>query len=291
MKKQIFMHIGLPKTATSAFQSWCNVNKFRLLKNGIDYPDEIELVTLRHQFIIKEIKNGLFNKLQACLSNTNCQKILFSVEGISNQFFTFTEEQLLRFREVLNDYDVTLLLVRRDYDSWIKSYYKQCVVNPLVTGFPYATTLDMEEFKKLQCIQMLNSLPNEPEILKKAFGAKKIVIADYEEDWMSVFGKAIGYADMSIRNLERHHESLNDETIKFILEINRLNLPNEIRNTLLHALQKTIKTNHNAMLRYLNFNITKQNSNIAKEILKNQKIVEIDQQIYKNMLKILNEIK
>ena len=38
MKKQIFIHVGPPKTGTSAIQEWFNDNNKKLEKWGIFYP-------------------------------------------------------------------------------------------------------------------------------------------------------------------------------------------------------------------------------------------------------------
>lgn len=290
MTKQIFLHIGLPKTATSAFQHWCYDNKDELKRYSIEYSSEVNLASKNHQFIRNAFMYGNFDKLVAILENNKADKILLSHEGLSNRFIDFEQKNFMKFREIVKDYEVNIFLVTREYNSWIKSYYKQSIVNPSFDGL-YSTKEEIEEFKNEKIVQTLTNLPNRLGFIKEKFGAKNIYTFKYEDDWMSEIGKVIGYPFLSIKNVEKKHESISNEIVMFIREVNRLNLSNELRNTMLHALRKVIETNHITLTRYLNYKITNLDSLEIIKILNTTKFNYLSNEIKQKMLEVLNEIK
>ncbi|PWE21742.1 hypothetical protein DF188_05885 [Aliarcobacter skirrowii] len=290
MTKQIFLHIGLPKTATSAFQHWCYDNKDELKKYNIEYSSEVNLASKNHQFIRNAFMYGNFDKLVAILENIKADKILLSHEGLSNRFIDFEEKNFMKFREIVKDYEVNIFLVTREYNSWIKSYYKQSIVNPSFDGL-YSTKEEIEEFKNEKIVQTLTTLPNRLGFIKEKFGAKNIYTFKYEDDWMSEIGKVIGYPFLSIKNVEKKHESISDEIVMFIREVNRLNLSIELRNTMLYALRNVIKTNHITLTRYLNFKTTNKDALEVIKILETVKFKYLSNEIKHEMIEVLNEIK
>lgn len=256
--KDLFLHIGMPKTATSAFQAWCFDNRNFLRAHNINYPDKIvSNIRKKHQFLISEIKTQNFSTLKHIIEKNDSKKMLLSTEGLTNNFYHFTYNQLESFRRAIAGFNINLIVVRRELEAWYASYYKQSVINPPVNRFPYATTLSLEEFKKLDHVIKLGALPNNKRVLKEAFGASRILVADFEDDWMKEIGEFLNIPSMSKKSLPRQHESVNDEILDIVLYINTYSKTISIRNTLLQALQKATGTNHNTMKRYLEYETDK----------------------------------
>ena len=91
MKKEIFIHIGPPKTGTSAIQKWCNDNSKLLLKYSVFYPNHItdsNGVSSGNLLSIysRDKNNNLFldqKKIEIVLKkfeHSQCKKLLLSSE-------------------------------------------------------------------------------------------------------------------------------------------------------------------------------------------------------------------
>lgn len=250
MKKTIVLHIGLPKTGTTALQKWCHGHRTELRNAGIDYPEAIESeVDPKHQFLVHELKSGDFHKLREVLRNSPCDRIFLSTEGISNQFLDFTEDQLAVFRGELSEHEVVVFVVSREWAGWVRSYYSQCVVNPPVPGYPYATRLSCEEFSQLERVRFLGNLPKARGILSAAFGAQEVVVSEHAGDWFSAWGNLVGYP-LTGTMLERSNESLDARMIALVVEVNRASLSYQARSLLMAAIQRVNRSNNTILRSY-----------------------------------------
>ena len=177
------------------------------------------------------------------------------MEGLSNQFFTFTSEQLALFRSITSDFDLIIFIVHREWFGWVNSYYTQCIINPPCIGYPYATSLSLEDFSRLNSVRMLWELPNQTERLLSAFGAKSIVVASFEHDWVGTWSSVMGLSMIDIE-LPRLNEVLGSEYVGFVLEINRAGVSFGVRSVAMAALQNIAKTNISVLIddQYISYN-------------------------------------
>ena len=70
-KKKVILHIGLPKTGTTALQHWCCQNRQNMRRAGVDYPEQVEALTPRHQFVVNEIRAGKFPIMKEVLARSD----------------------------------------------------------------------------------------------------------------------------------------------------------------------------------------------------------------------------
>lgn len=252
MKKKIILHIGLPKTATTALQKWCHKHRLDLRHAGVDYPDAIESeVDPKHQFLVHELKSGNFRKLSGILQSSLCDKMFLSTEGLSNNFQDFSDGQFALFRNAVSEYEVIIFVVSRDWSSWIRSYYNQSVVNPPTSGYPYATQLSLEDFSELERVRFLGNLPNQQDKLRSSFGATEIVVAKFEQDWVSTWSCLMGLSPSDVI-LPRANESLEPEVVFLILRLNRANISIGARNIILSAIQRATGAENTILKSYEN---------------------------------------
>ena len=244
------MHIGLPKAGSTGLQKWCHVNRDVLQLADIDYPNTVGSdIKPNHQFLIHELNSNNFSQLDKTLRASRHSTIFFSMEGLSTQFHSFTNEQFSLFRGVTSEVDLIIFMVRREWYDWVNSCYKQCLINPPCIGYPYATELSLEEFSRLEWVGMLWELPNQPEILRSAFGATEIVVASFEQDWASDWSCLMGISTMEI-NLPRLNEALAPEFISLVQEINRAGVSFGSRNVAMLALQNIANSNISVLKDY-----------------------------------------
>ncbi|MDN5936209.1 MAG: hypothetical protein L0H75_08540, partial [Nitrosospira sp.] len=112
-RRRLLLHVGLPKTGTSALQRWLHENPARLEAAGICYPGAPYLNGDKHQFLVSELRHG-GQSLERLLSSTTHDTVLLSSEGLSNHFHDFSEQGLQRFRHLTANFRVEIVLVTRE---------------------------------------------------------------------------------------------------------------------------------------------------------------------------------
>ncbi len=249
-KRRLILHVGLPKTGTSALQTWCDQNREQLRKQGVDYPvTSDDTVMPKHQYLVGILQTGNLLRLQSELENSDFGTVLLSSEGLSNHLYDFRPAALERFRAMTATYDVFVFLISRNPASWRRSYYKQSVINPpAIPGFHYATSLSLDEFSKLPRVVRLSNVQALREDLKSAFGAKDVWVAHYEEDWMSALRSAVGIRQADdFKPLANTNVSISDDLIEIIRQVNALGLPDSERASVLSAMQACFATEHSGL--------------------------------------------
>ncbi len=247
-KGKVVLHIGLPKTGTTALQSWCAGMRSDLARAGIVYPDTVPSDPVpKHQYIIDELRTSTNTRLRAILRAGEGRTIALSTEGLANQFWDVSEGQLAQFRSVLTGFEVKVFVVTREREAWLKSYYKQCVINPPVPGYPYATKLALPDFSQVERVRFLHGLPHQTRLLSAAFGAEEVMCANYEGSWFADWCELVGWPEPDAQ-LPTKNESVSDQTIDFVIAVNRLELQASSRSILLGSLHRAINSRH-TMLR------------------------------------------
>lgn len=250
VRKKLVLHVGLPKTGTSALQFWCNQNRDRLLAQDIDYPQPTDgAVMPKHQFLVGSLKTNRLERLASLLEASQTGTLVLSTEGLTNHLYDFRPAALKAFRELTEHYDLNVFLVVREPNTWLKSYYKQAVINPpSIPDFHWATDLRLEEFSTLPRIQRLMDHEALQEDVHIAFGASKVIVARYEDDWMSTFLETIEIGKQSeFTKLNRIHLSVDDDLVEIIRQVNGMRLPAKDRSAFLATLRNCLKIDHDGL--------------------------------------------
>ena len=122
--KEIFLHIGFPKTGTSAIQRFFSINKGVLKNNGVLYPDAGLTEYAGHVGIAKAARMKAvkpFDILRSEIESSPCNKVV-----ISSEYFFMLEPKKIEFLcEQLSDYKVVIIVYLRRQDNRIESGYLQ----------------------------------------------------------------------------------------------------------------------------------------------------------------------
>lgn len=245
--KRLILHVGLPKTGTSALQAWCDLNRGALLDAGVFYPEsDGSTVAPKHQFLIKSLFDGDMTDFSGYMKSCAVDSLLLSTEGLSNHLYDFPEANLARFRHVVQSagYLVSVFIVSRDPQAWIRSYYKQAIINPPSRKFEYGGSKTLQEFSRSVRVKMLTDYSVLKRDLGKAFGGE-VFMSEHGGDWFADFISVLGVAgfESSIRP-PRVHESVSDDLIELIRQINAQQLSADRRETVFSAIHECCKTNH-----------------------------------------------
>tara|TARA_B100001057_G_scaffold305555_1_gene305680 strand:- start:1471 stop:3693 length:2223 start_codon:yes stop_codon:yes gene_type:complete len=191
--KKIFIHIGLPKTGTSAIQNFLYKERFEMKTHGILYPESITSFNFdrSRKIIFKNNIDNFFDhnyladiqnypninhdvfykKLSAeILENKNCENLILSSE---NLYFA-NDKLLFKLKNLFKDLDIKIIFTKRNYYEWLDSYFYEKIYSGKETnGFNYFFNELLEK----------NFLPFNKTTLrwKKIFGEKNFLEIDYED--------------------------------------------------------------------------------------------------------------
>ncbi|RXF69248.1 hypothetical protein [Hansschlegelia zhihuaiae] len=128
--------------------------------------------------------------------------LVLSNESISNQVFRLDAKQSDLWR-LLDGHNLRILLFCRDDVDWVKSYYKQIIVNrvPIKAGAQATSVVPVpmfEEFAKSTVIDLLLNRDAVAARLGLIFNSSDIVLKDYDNRAaISNFAEFIGIDDVS----------------------------------------------------------------------------------------------
>jgi hypothetical protein len=222
-RKKLILHAGLPKTATSAIQYWFRINRDAMKEFGVAYPYPLGKQNDKHSFLVQELlSQPALPVLSKLLSGESLPGIVLSNEGLSNHLDDFTASALANFRAITSGMDVLVILVTRARQPWLKSYHKQCVLNPRNGSSPlWGTGLTSDEIADIPRIQRLLDHDRLLADLGTAYGANQTLHLCYDEEgWFLRMLEVIGLTDMKNLPLPRVNESIPEWAIETLRRIN-----------------------------------------------------------------------
>ncbi len=214
-KPRAILHVGPPKTASSALQAWCHANRDVLQAGGIRYGAVDTPQDPKHQWLVQALRRGDFTRLQAevdALRDDPGQALVLSCEGIMVHRMTVPAAHWQQFREVMSGCETTLFLVRRDPESWLASLWKQQVINPVPPGGRLQVA-DPQAFARIAGVRGMMDLPGLARDLSARTGAAQAVIAEMAtmlDDFRALLALP---PEVETRALPRANEALPDAFI------------------------------------------------------------------------------
>ena len=252
--RQLLLHVGLPKTGSTALQRWCYTNRDMLSARGITYPlFKSDQPWLKHQVLVTELLGGSLADtskiIEEPISRAN---LLLSAEGLTNHLYDFSEAALADFRALTRRFETRVFVVLRKPASWICSYYKQALINPPLTRYDYATPLDLPSFAALPRIKRLTNTSQLLADVARLYGAASITTAQYEDDWFGCFLDFLGVAPngLDVSLPEGTNESLPDVFAEVVRQINALGLASTQRAHCLWMIGRSIENGSDVLSSY-----------------------------------------
>ena len=219
-----------------------------LFEQGINYPEpDKDLADPKHQFLVSALQTNDLARLRRILEENQSDSVLLSTEGLTNHLYDFDAGALQTFRDLTLDYEVVIFIVVREKEPWLRSYYKQLVLNPPIVEYNYATPLRYAAFCELPRVCRLTNTPTLEADLFAFFGAETVVAARYEEDWMATFLDLLGARSAREPELGRVHTSISDDLVELIRQVNALQLPAQERSDFLAFIQECFQTSHHTL--------------------------------------------
>lgn len=194
VKPNLVLHVGLPKTGTTAIQHVLAAGFTELVAGGTWYPGRFpDLEEPFHRFLVEELRTpGDLPTLRQVICSARevgVERVILSAEGISAHHDVFFSSQLREFIELTTEWQVSLWFIARSFDAWSRSMYVQCLLSPLlITDRPtstlekfYGTSATYEQFKLAVSRIGFDEQERLAASLGKRFAASDVHILDYDE--------------------------------------------------------------------------------------------------------------
>lgn len=231
------IHVGYPKAASTALQDMLANSRPLLHKHGVHYPEAlVPQGSSKHEELFRLIRlnrvDQALKQLQLELRTIKGVRTVFlSTESFVNQLDNFDDERWGEFFQKLALLgNVEILLVRRDSAGFLKSYYKQAVINQPLPLVPfYGTGLCLEAFAEIPEVQRLLDVGGRIDKLKRVSSAP-VHVFDYGA---GVVGDVISWltdGKLKLDLSEPANVSLKPEVIEFIRQLNLTMPESEARN-------------------------------------------------------------
>jgi hypothetical protein len=172
--KQLFLHIGLHKTGTTALQQWCSANASLLAEKGLLYPSvgQPEGKPYHRQFF-SQAESGPWELLYSEIEQSGIDTILLSDEAWSAPWVAEGALQMLKHR--LARYDVTVLCVLRNpVDYFVSRYRHQIRMGSDSAHWSFS------EFVEAR-VGETNEFLSQLELWSNVFGRQNVDVLIYDE--------------------------------------------------------------------------------------------------------------
>jgi hypothetical protein len=232
----MYIHIGMPKTGSSAIQAFLSLNYNVLKKSGFLFPNPPNpnygqayqttsgnadsIATLIRENNITKIKDNISKIIQDS-DSFNCENIIFSTEF----FFQILAMYPERFLDIFEDYEYKIICYIRRQDTLFSSAYNQSVKNHDLKS----KTLPSELIEKMDFCKILKNSLNYIDVrrmLIRPYEKKQFYLGNIFEDFLNSIGLKL--TDEYIFPEKIVNPSLDFDTLEFrrilnILEIDKTN--------------------------------------------------------------------
>jgi hypothetical protein len=222
-KKKIILHIGLPKTGSTALQQALYQSREALLREGVLYPAQVHREDdPKHNFVLDLVRKGQGHDIGSEQGYKNASRIVISNEALSNDFYFHGPERNRQLAELLRAHgELEVCMVLRREHEWLRSYYKQAVINQAVKSKPhYQNSLPLATFRELEPVRRLLDHGELIKDVSAAFQAP-VRVMRYEEVPVSQaleYCTALAGRTYSIER--RHNESVSDAAVEVMRQLN-----------------------------------------------------------------------
>jgi len=243
----IYLHIGLPKAASSSLQSWCANNREFLKTKKIYYPETCGAsLKPKHQFLVTDLLEGHCNTLNNLLKAYACKNLLLSAEGLVNRFREFSPASLSAFRSACQFCDLHLIYIDREFESWVRSLYSQMIITPSNLRMCFAQNFTLEQFRSEEHVRWLGSCSKRLNEFETASGARSTHLLNVSSNWLGELSRILGLVDCRdlVSCKARENESPVPEIIEIIRQVNAMNLHEEVRSNFIGLVRVYRHCNH-----------------------------------------------
>ena len=247
-KKKLFLHIGTPKTGTSALQHFLYKNHDKLKDEGILYPKSLvgSPDDPKHQPLYSCLyfhNRNDFDKILLKLSSEitdQVHTVILSSEGFYHHIDEFHKESWNMIRELSQQFTMRIVVSVRPQSEYIESLYRQYMKNPkgLIAEFGSGMTIQevIQRPKVLQNMDYYGSLMQWAGVA----GEDSIIVKRYSKnvisDFLSLFKSPLEVE----KDFPHRNASINREMAELLRQLNTV-LDAEKRDQLIGRMDASVR--------------------------------------------------
>ncbi|MDA7700418.1 hypothetical protein N8804_01065 [Methylophilaceae bacterium] len=194
MKKNIFIHIGSPKTGSTSIQGFLSLNYKKLLAEGFYYPnlDEGRNVRDRDKKSLDIWINGgvlhNINSFKVLLKKFNrlkCRNLILSDEALFDDEGRWYNKEV---KKLLNNYQVKLIVYLRPAPSFFASYWQELLKYNLAETLEDFITEDIRYpyYERLLALKNLILKIKKENVVLRVFSKKKLFQENLIYDFLNI---------------------------------------------------------------------------------------------------------
>ena len=245
---RILLHIGLPKTGSTAIQDFFCSNRRSFLAAGLLYPESF-LTGRSHCGLVQNAETeSHWRTLEEEIAATAPRRVFLSCEDLILQDPDWIAAFGRKVGGFLPDSEIFLLAYLRRQDLWLESWYNHAVKAPRIQFQG-----DFEEFLAVRPEARL--ITDYPELLRpwrQAFPGARLELRTYDKEEVrrDILGDALGALQVTPPEncaiaSRRFNTSLSVEVLEVVRRLNALGLATDLRRAALRALNdhRAVKNN------------------------------------------------
>lgn len=247
--QRIVLHVGLGKCASSAIQFWADGNRDWLLARGVDYPPcDPKLPYPKHQGLVTMLQAEERAYLDGLIDGSRAGTLMLSTEGLSNRMESFSEAAFEKFRAATSGLPVDIFFVQRDLEAWVRSRYKEMVLNRPGPSGKYGLPLHLEEFRSLPRIQRQTDFDMVFTDCVRGYNARNAVRIDLKDGWLVPLAALLGVdpRDGATPPVAAN-VSVSDDLAELVRQVNGMGLDDHGRTDFLALVQLSEQTRHRVL--------------------------------------------
>lgn len=249
-RRKIILHIGLPKSGSTVLQQALFQQREAMLRQHVLYPANVHRHDdPKHNFALDVVRKGNNLNLAEEKGFAASKRIVISNEALSNEFYMQGIEHNRRLADSLWQLgELEICVVLRQPDSWLKSYYKQAVINQPVKNKPhYQTALSLEAFSRLEQVEKMLDQASLLLDIGAHYQAPVRAFRYEDTDFSAIANYCAGYSLKNIDTQERRNESLPDVAVELMRQLNGSITGLAEKHAWSYLLQRSIASEHNVL--------------------------------------------
>ena len=174
MQKQIFLHIGMKKAASTSIQSFLQKNAKALVRVGYFFPWHTNLAKqaslafiFRNNPLVRV--NADWEEFHQVIASSSCNHVAISSESFESRDISYIEA----VQHELSRYKVKIIIYLRRQDLRVESHYLQSVKSGAFTG-SIQSYLEKYQHHHLDYLSLLSAW-------QKCFGKQNIIVRALEK--------------------------------------------------------------------------------------------------------------
>jgi len=219
-KQQLYIHVGMPKTGSSAIQAFLALNKRYLLKHDFSYPNHtgfkqaFQTSSGNATDMFKWIKNENTNIFNIFLKKTKTKNIILSSEIL----FVILKENPEKFANFLHGRSYKIICYIREFGDLIESCINQQIKNHYLVDYLNIDNITTS-FDYYGCLLKAKDYINIDNIIVKKYGNKYFYNNNIYADFMNTIGLKLDdevvYPEKSV------NPSLNRDALELRMLLNK----------------------------------------------------------------------